>query len=274
VASVNFVTAHDGFTLADLVSYDSKHNEANLEDGRDGTDDNRSWNCGTEGQTDDPGITALRHRQVRNFLTTLFLSQGIPMLVAGDEMYRTQQGNNNAYCQDNEISWVHWPGAPGDTDQALLEFTRRVIRLRRDHPVFRRRQYFQGMSIRHGRDSLGDIAWFTPAGEEMTEEDWEAGFAKSLTVFLNGEAITEPDRRGEPIRDDSFLLLFNASEQDLDFTVPPARYGQVWQHLLDTGLLDTGLEAGAAGGSGTGSAVKPGDLLEVRNHSIQLLYRP
>jgi glycogen operon protein len=158
VASVNFVTAHDGFTMADLVSYNNKHNEANGEDGRDGTDDNRSWNCGAEGPTDDPGIMALRQRQVRNFLTTLFLSQGIPMLLAGDEMNRTQQGNNNAYCQDNEISWVHWPGTTGDGDQALLEFTRQVIKLRRDHPVFRRRQYFQGRSIRGSRDTLGDSA--------------------------------------------------------------------------------------------------------------------
>src|SRR6516162_4394959 len=231
VASINFVTAHDGFTLADLVSYDHKHNEANGEDGRDGTDDNRSWNGGAEGPTDDPAINALRRRQVRNFLTTLFVSQGIPMLLAGDEMNRTQRGNNNAYCQDNEISWIAWPdGDADDADsegKALLEFTRQVIRLRRDHPVFRRRQYFQSRSIRGGRDALGDIAWFTPAGEEMTEDDWEAGFAKSLTVFLNGEAISEPDQRGERIRDDSFLLLFNASEQDLEFTVPPASYGPV-----------------------------------------------
>ena len=265
VASINFVTAHDGFTMADLVSYNDKHNEANGEDGRDGTDDNRSWNCGTEGPADNPGILALRRRQVRNFLTTLFLSQGIPMLLAGDEMGRTQQGNNNAYCQDNEISWVHWPDVPGDGDQALLEFTRHVIRLRRDHPVFRRRQYFQGRSIRGGRDALGDIAWFTLAGEEMTEDDWEAGSAQSLTVFLNGEAISEPDQRGERVHDGSFLLLFNASEQDLEFTVPSARYGQVWEKVLDTTAPGPAVDA---------SAVKPGDLLEVRNRSIQLLHRP
>jgi glycogen operon protein len=264
VASVNFVTAHDGFTMADLVAYNDKHNEANGEDNRDGTDDNRSWNCGAEGPTGDPGITALRQRQVRNFLTTLFLSQGIPMLLAGDEMNRTQQGNNNAYCQDNEISWVHWPGTAGDGDQALLEFTQQVIKLRRDHPVFRRRQYFQGRSIRGSRDTLGDIAWFTPAGEEMTEDDWEAGFAKSLTVFLNGEAISEPDQRGERVRDDSFLLLFNASEQDLEFTVPAAPYGQTWEKVLDT----VPEEAGNA------VAVKPGDPLLVRSRSIQLLRRP
>jgi glycogen operon protein len=265
VASVNFVTAHDGFTLADLVSYNEKHNEANGEDNRDGTDDNRSWNCGAEGPTGDPAITALRQRQVRNFLTTLFCSQGIPMLVAGDEMNRTQRGNNNAYCQDNEISWLHWPEAPGGPDEALGEFTRRLIRLRRDHPVFRRRQYFQGRSIRGAHDALGDIAWFTPAGEEMTEEDWDAGFTKSLTVFLNGEAISEPDQRGGRVRDDSFLLLFNASEQDLEFTVPPARYGQAWDKELDTAAPEEPASA---------AAVKPGDPLEVRNHSIQLLRRP
>jgi glycogen operon protein len=269
VASVNFVTAHDGFTLADLVSYDHKHNEANGEDGRDGTDDNRSWNCGTEGATADPAITALRRRQVRNFLTTLFLSQGIPMLLSGDEMNRTQQGNNNAYCQDNEISWVHWPDAAtdqdeADQDEALFEFTRQVIALRRDHPAFRRRQYFQGRSIRGGKDAPGDIAWFTLAGEEMTEDDWEAGFAKSLTVFLNGEAISEPDQRGERVRDDSFLLLFNASEQDLEFTVPAARYGQAWEKELDTAAPEE---------PGTAAAAKPGDLIEVRNHSVQVLRR-
>jgi isoamylase len=269
VASVNFVTAHDGFTLADLVSYDHKHNEANGEDGRDGTDDNRSWNCGTEGATADPAITALRRRQVRNFLTTLFLSQGIPMLLSGDEMNRTQQGNNNAYCQDNEISWVHWPDAAtdqdeADQDEALFEFTRQVIALRRDHPAFRRRQYFQGRSIRGGKDAPGDIAWFTLAGEEMTEDDWEAGFAKSLTVFLNGEAISEPDQRGERVRDDSFLLLFNASEQDLEFTVPAARYGQAWEKELDTAAREE---------PGTAAAAKPGDLIEVRNHSVQVLRR-
>jgi len=278
VASVNFVTCHDGFTVADLVSYNTKHNEANREDGRDGTDDNRSWNCGTEGPTDDPGITALRRRQVRNFLTTLFLSQGIPMLLAGDEMGRTQQGNNNAYNQDNEISWVAWPPAeagpspraespaemPNGADQALLEFARRLIRFRADHPAFRRRQYFQGRSIRGG-DPLGDIAWFTPAGEEMTEEDWEAGFAKSLTVFLNGEAISEPDQRGERIRDDTFLLLFNASELVLKFTVPPAPYGQAWETVLDTAAPLERFEDVAA--------TKAGGLVEVRDHSVQVLRR-
>jgi len=185
------------------------------------------------------------------------------MLLAGDEMHRTQQGNNNAYCQDNEISWSHWPDVPEGRDEELLQFTRRLIRLRRDHPVFRRRKYLQGGLIQGGDNALGDIAWFTPAGEEMTKDDWEAGFAKSLTVFLNGEAITEPDQRGERIRDDSFLLLFNASEQDLEFAVPSARYGQAWEKELDT----------AAPGSANAAAIKPGDMLKVRNRSIQVLRR-
>jgi glycogen operon protein len=274
VASVNFVTAHDGFTLADLVSYNDKHNEANGEGNRDGSDDNRSWNCGAEGPTGDPAIVALRERQERNFLTALFLSQGVPMLLAGDEMGRTQQGNNNAYCQDNELSWVHWPpvddtpgGPPGGRGMAppLLEFTRRLIRLRAGHPVFRRRRYMQGHPVQGGACSLVDIAWFTPGGEEMTGDDWDAGFAKSLTMFLNGETISEPDQRGERITDDSFLVLVNASEQDLKFTVPPAAYGRVWQKVLDTA-------APAAGGE-EGATARAGGLVEVRDRSVQVLRR-
>ncbi len=264
VASVNFVTAHDGFTLADLVSYNHKHNEANGEDNRDGSDDNRSWNCGVEGPTDDKAVLALRSRQKRNFLTTLLLSQGVPMLVAGDEIGRTQQGNNNAYCQDNEISWVDWAIRDPD-DQDLLEFTRLLIRLRAEHPVFRRRRFFRGRPARGTRQRLNDIAWFTLTGEEMTGDDWDAGFAKSLTVFLNGRAITEPDRRGGRMADESFLLLFNASEQDLDFTIPPRRYGQRWAMMLDTALPVIEL--------GNDSAAKPGDVMTVVNHSIQLLHR-
>jgi isoamylase len=264
VASVNFVTAHDGFTLTDLVSYDHKHNEANGEDNRDGSDDNRSWNCGVEGPTDDPGILALRARQKRNFLTTLLLSQGVPMLLAGDEMGRTQQGNNNAYCQDNEISWIDW-AIRSEDDQELLDYVRKLTSLRADHAVFRRRRFFRGQSIRGGRPRLGDIAWFTLAGEEMTGHDWEAGFAKSLTVFLNGRAISEPDRRGERIQDDSFLLLFNASEQDLAFTIPPRRYGQRWAKVLDTIRPTANFEHD--------TAVKPGDVVTVINHSLQVLRR-
>jgi isoamylase len=264
VASVNFVTAHDGFTLADLVSYDHKHNEANGEDNRDGSDDNRSWNCGHEGPTDDPAVLALRARQKRNFLTTLLLSQGVPMLLAGDEMGRTQQGNNNAYCQDNEISWVNW-AVHDEDDQALVDYVRTLIALRADHPVFRRRRFFSGQALRGGRQRLRDIAWFTPTGQEMTGEDWDAGFAKSLTVFLNGQAISEPDRRGERIADDSFLLLFNASEHDLVFALPPRRYGSRWTTVLDTALPRAELEGG--------STVKPGDMTTVINRSLQLLRR-
>ena len=264
VASVNFVTAHDGFTLTDLVCYDHKHNEANGEDNRDGSDDNRSWNCGHEGPTDDPAVRALRARQKRNYLTTLLLSQGVPMLLAGDEMGRTQQGNNNAYCQDTEISWVNW-AVHDDDDLALPSFVRGLIRVRADHPVFRRRRFFRGQAIRGGRQRLGDIAWFTLTGEEMIDDDWEAGFAKSLTVFLNGRAISEPDRRGERIADDSFLLLFNASEHDLAFTIPARRYGQRWAKLLDTAMPAADFEKD--------SAVKPGDTMTVINRSIQVLHR-
>jgi isoamylase len=263
VASVNFVTAHDGFTLADLVSYNHKHNEANGEDNRDGSDDNRSWNCGVEGPTDDPAILALRARQKRNFLTTLLLSQGVPMLLAGDEMGRTQQGNNNAYCQDNEISWVNW--AIREDDAELLDFVRALIKLRAEHPVFRRRRFFRGRANRGGRQRLSDIAWFTLAGEEMTGDDWDAGFAKSLTVFLNGRAISEADRRGGRILDDSFLLLSNASEQDLVFTIPPRRYGQRWARALDTAWPAADFEHD--------TAVKPGDVITVINHSLQVLCR-
>ncbi|WP_020573608.1 glycogen debranching protein GlgX [Actinopolymorpha alba] len=226
-ASINFITAHDGFTLRDLVSYNTKHNEPNGENNADGTSDNRSWNAGVEGLTDEPTIIALRDRQRRNFLATLFLSQGVPMILHGDELGRTQHGNNNAYSQDNEISWVDWAAADSD----LLAFTRSVSQLRAEHPVFRRRRFFDGL----GRgDKLGDVAWLKPDGMDMTGRDWTAGFAKSLTVFLNGEAIKEPGRQGERILDDSFLLLFNASEDDLEFTIPPEKYGSAWEPVLDT----------------------------------------
>ncbi|GAA2415931.1 glycogen debranching protein GlgX [Actinomadura vinacea] len=228
-ASINFVTCHDGFTLHDLVSYDDKHNEANDEGNRDGTDDNRSWNCGHEGPTDDAGIRTLRARQRRNFLATLFLSQGVPMLSHGDEFGRTQRGNNNAYCQDNELAWVRWdPGADAAGD---LEFVRILSRLRRDHPIFRRRRFFTGGAA--GAEPA-DIAWLTPAGEPMTDHDWHAGFAKSLGVFLNGDAISEPDRRGRPIEDDSFLLLFNAHSEPVEFVLPGPEYGERWEFTLDT----------------------------------------
>ncbi|WP_327087093.1 glycogen debranching protein GlgX [Nonomuraea sp. NBC_01738] len=227
-ASINFVTCHDGFTLQDLVSYDGKHNEANGEGNRDGTDDNRSWNCGAEGPAGE-SIEALREQQKRNFLATLFLSQGVPMISHGDELGRTQLGNNNAYCQDNELSWVDW----SDVRERwlLLEFTQQLAALRKRHPVFRRRRFFYGKQLR----GQSDIAWLTPAGGEMTDADWNVGYAKSLAVFLNGEAITEPDRRGRPIVDSSFLLLFNAHHDTIRFTIPKD-YGEMWQTEIDTAM--------------------------------------
>jgi isoamylase len=232
-ASINFVTAHDGFTLRDLVSYNDKHNLANGEDNRDGESHNRSWNCGAEGETDDPAVLALRARQQRNFIATLFMSQGVPMLLHGDEIGRSQRGNNNAYCQDNEISWVDWAGI--DTD--LLAFTRSAAQLRAEHATFRRRRFFAG---RGQDDALGDIAWFTPAATHMTDDDWTVGFAKSVAVFLNGAAITEPGSRGERVTDDSFYLMFNAHHGKLDFTLPPEEYGEAWEAVLDTAEPDVG----------------------------------
>jgi isoamylase len=229
-ASINFITAHDGFTLRDLVSYNGKHNEANGDGDGGGENENRSWNCGAEGPTDDPEVNALRARQQRNFLATLFLSQGIPMLLGGDEMGRTQGGNNNAYCQDNEISWFDWE----HVDEDLLEFTTRLIAFRRAHPVFRRRRWFQGKPI-HG-EGVRDIGWFRPDGELMGDEDWRSGFAKSLGVFLNGDAIPSLDERGDPVRDDSFYVLFNAHHEPAPFRLPArAQWGSRWRKVLDTG---------------------------------------
>ncbi|WP_137873350.1 glycogen debranching protein GlgX [Rhodococcus sp. Q] len=230
-ASINFVTAHDGFTLADLVSYNEKHNMANGEDNRDGESHNRSWNCGVEGPTDDPEILALRARQRRNILATLLLSQGTPMLAHGDEMGRTQSGNNNVYCQDSPLSWMDWTLAQTNSD--LLEFTRRVVALRAAHPVFRRRRFFDGRQVTAG-ESARDILWLTPAGTEMTESDWGSGFARSLAALLNGDAIREPNHRGEPVRDDSFLLCFNAHDEGIEFTVPDVAAGSHWEVVLDT----------------------------------------
>ncbi|GAA4421982.1 glycogen debranching protein GlgX [Actinokineospora soli] len=230
-ASINFVTAHDGFTLNDLVSYNDKHNEANGEDNRDGHSDNRSWNCGAEGPTDDEKINDLRGRQRRNMIATVVLSQGVPMLLHGDEIGRTQDGNNNAYCQDNELSWVDWSLAEANAD--LLEFTSRVIALRHAHPVFRRRRFFAGRPIRRG-DELRDIAWFTPSGREMTDEDWESGFGRCIVTFLNGEGIPDMDQRGERVTDDSFLLCFNAHHEDIESTIPDGEYGAEWEVVVDT----------------------------------------
>jgi isoamylase len=228
-ASINFVTAHDGFTLHDLVSYNEKHNEANYEDNRDGESHNRSWSCGVEGATEDLEVCALRARQKRNFLTTLFLSQGIPMLLAGDEIGHTQGGNNNAYCQDNEISWLDWEGA----DRELLDFTAELIHFRRGHPVFRRRRWFLGAAIR-GCDAR-DIVWMRPDGEEMSEEDWHDPAGRALGVFLNGQGIGSPDERGEKVVDDSFYLMLNAGGEALTFRMPDRpHWGQSWGRALDT----------------------------------------
>jgi glycogen operon protein len=230
-ASINFVTAHDGFTLRDLVSYNDKHNEANLDNNTDGESNNRSWNCGVEGETDDPGVLALRGRQRRNFLATLFLSQGVPMLLHGDEIGRTQRGNNNGYCQDNELTWMDWTAVDAD----LLEFTRRVSALRHEHPVFRRRRFFDGRPVRRrGQDTLPDIQWFAPDGTEMTEEDWESGFGRSIAVYLNGGGIPSTDARGERVTDDSFYLCFSAHDEPIEFTVPGPEYAQSWQVEIDT----------------------------------------
>ncbi|HEY3737563.1 MAG TPA: glycogen debranching protein GlgX, partial [Jatrophihabitans sp.] len=231
VASINFVTAHDGFTLLDLVSYDAKHNEANKDNNTDGENHNRSWNCGVEGPTDDPEIVELRARQRRNLLATLLLSQGVPMLSHGDELGRTQQGNNNSYCQDSKLSWIDW----SSVDDDLLAFTRRVVALRREHPVFRRRRFFDGRPVsRRGRRGLPDIAWFTPDGREMSEADWESGFGRAISVYLYGLGIPTTDVRGQRVVDDSFLLCFSAHDEPIDFRMPSGEYARTWEVVLDT----------------------------------------
>jgi isoamylase len=262
-ASINFVTAHDGFTLRDLVSYNEKHNEANGEDNRDGTDDNRSWNCGVEGETDDPEVLGLRARQTRNFIATLMLSQGVPMLGHGDELGRTQRGNNNAYCQDNEVSWIDWRLT--DEQRELMDFTRYVIGLRAAHPVLRRRRFFQGGTATRDDQPLPDLVWLLPDGREMSEEDWQRSDAHSVAVFLNGDAIAEPDGQGRPVVDDSFLLLLNGYWEPVGFRLPGPVYGERWTCLLDT-TEPTGLS--------DEPEYKPGDVLRVASRSLVLLTRP
>ena len=257
VASVNFVTCHDGFTLADLVSYDHKHNEANGEQNRDGSDDNRSWNCGTEGPSDDRQILTLRDRQMRNFLVTLFFSQGIPMLLAGDELGRTQHGNNNSYCQDNELSWVDWDAAAKHTD--LIDFVAALSALRKAHPVFRRRKFFSGRAG-GSTDGQRDILWLTPSGQEMTGSDWNESFARSLAVCVNGGAITEPGPRGERITDADFILMLNAHSDPVTFRIPPevGAAGVSWQIVVNTGSPMALAVTGNGGGSGVVSAAGAG----------------
>ena len=271
-ASINFLTAHDGFTLRDLVSYNEKHNEANGEDNRDGESHNRSWNCGAEGPTDDPAINAIRRRQERNFLATMFLSQGVPMLLGGDELGRTQQGNNNAYCQDNELSWFDWTSA----DTELLAFTRRLAELRRRHPAFRRRGWFQGKPIRHGGSRSGgtanpgsgalpDIAWFSPDGTEMTDDHWASDLSRSLQVYLDGHGFTVPDERGEPIVDDTFLIIFHAAPEDCEITLPEPKWGKTWRRVMDT---DRGFSP-----EDDGEKLEGGSKIQVLARSLWLLRR-
>jgi isoamylase len=239
VASINFVTAHDGFTLLDLVSYNEKHNDANGEDNNDGESNNQSWNCGLEGPTDDPEINALRARQQRNFLATTLLSQGVPMICHGDELGRTQGGNNNGFCQDNEITWVHWDKADAD----LVEFTRSVSALRAAHPVFRRRRFFTGLPVRRrGSEGQLDISWFRPDGSEMTDDDWGSGFGKSVAVYLNGLGIPDLDARGQRVTDDSFFLCFNAHHEPIEFTLPPQEFGQAWMPVVDSAVATANVE--------------------------------
>jgi isoamylase len=253
-ASINFITAHDGFTLNDLVSYNEKHNEANGEDNNDGESHNRSWNCGAEGPTDDVEIIKLRNKQKRNLLATMFLSQGVPMLVAGDEFGRTQQGNNNAYCQDNEISWLNW----AEADHNLLAFTQKVIQLRKEHPVFRRRKWFQGQPVK-GK-GLEDITWFLPEGTEMEDENWNHDFARSLGVFLNGHGLHHVGPKGEKIIDDNFYVIFNAHHEPLEYIIPEKLSDKHWEKILDTSEEES-----------TEQTLAPGECILVQGRSVVLL---
>jgi glycogen operon protein len=257
-ASINFITAHDGFTLRDLVSYNEKHNEANGEENNDGENHNRSWNCGEEGISENVEILKLRKQQQRNLLTTLFLSQGVPMLLAGDEIGRTQRGNNNAYCQDNEISWVNWK----DADTELLEFTKKLIELRRTHSVFSRRRWFQGQPVK-GR-GLHDIAWFLPEGTEMTDEAWSHDLAKSLGIYLNGQDSQLPGPKGERIIDDNFYLIFNAHHEGVEYVLPPIKYGARWTEYLNT----------FTGKIGNGKSYDAASSIHVEGRSVLILIQP
>jgi isoamylase len=255
-ASINFITAHDGFTLNDLVSYNEKYNIANGEDNNDGESHNRSWNCGAEGLTNDAAVHALRKKQKRNFLTTLFLSQGVPMLLAGDELSHSQGGNNNAYCQDNEISWLQWPKA----DHELLQYTQKLISFYKAHPAFSRKRWFKGRPIKGV--GLEDIAWFQPSGDEMTDENWNEDHAKALAVYLNGKGLRMTGPKGEPVVDDSFFVIFNASHLDLEYMLPPERFASHWRKVIDTtsGVVHTDEEV-----------LGSGQLLKVSERSVVVL---
>ncbi|MDO5025673.1 MAG: glycogen debranching protein GlgX [Trueperella sp.] len=259
-ASINFVTAHDGFTMRDLVSYNERHNEANGENNADGESHNRSWNCGAEGPTDDPEIRALRQRQVRNFFTTLLTSQGVPMISHGDELGRTQQGNNNTYCQDNELSWVNWELSTVQTE--LRDFVKSLVELRTAHPVFRRRRFFQGAAGRGGQSTRGDIEWLRNDANPMEDADWNTWYAQAVLVFLNGARIAEPDSRGNPVIDDDFLLAFNASPDDLDFVIPPANSDSAWETVINT------FDPTAVDG-----VWHSGDTFQVPSRSVRILRR-
>jgi glycogen operon protein len=256
-ASINFVTAHDGFTLNDLVSYNEKHNEANGEENRDGESHNNSWNCGVEGPTDDPKVLKLRARQRRNLMATLLLSQGVPMILAGDERARTQGGNNNAYCQDNEIGWIDW--YLDDAGREMLEFTRRILRIRKEHPMLRRRRFFQGRRI-HGTD-IFDIVWLRPDGHEMSDDEWSDGLVRCIGVMLNGQAMYEWDERGQRVYDDVLLLLLNAYHDEIPFALP-----QGVQHLHWEVLVDTTYASGSAR-----PALRAGDIYPLQGRSLALL---
>jgi glycogen operon protein len=256
------VTAHDGFTLRDLVSYNEKHNEPNQDENRDGENHNRSWNCGVEGPTDDPQVRELRVRQIRNLLTTLLLSQGVPMLLAGDECARTQHGNNNAYCQDNELTWHDWE--LNTEDQDLLTFTRELIKLRRNHRVFRRHNFFQDRSIRGG--GVRDIVWLDPNGSEMTDLQWRESFARTLGVFLSGRALNERNERGQIVIDSDFLLLVNAHHEQVEFDIPPQPADARWKLRLDT--------ADPAGFDIATRTLRPGDTYVVRGRALALFEYP
>ncbi|MDP9026880.1 MAG: glycogen debranching protein GlgX, partial [Actinomycetota bacterium] len=257
VASINFVTAHDGFTLRDLVSYNDKHNDANGEDGKDGTDDNRSWNCGVEGPSDDPAIVTLRGRQERNFLATLLLSQGVPMMLHGDELGRTQDGNNNGYAQDSALTWVHWDRA----DQGLIEFTAAIARLRREHPTFRRARFFDGRPIvRAQGEQLPDVEWVKPDSTPMTPADWESGFGRTIGMWLNGQGIHGVDARGERVIDVCFLVYYSAHDEPVELTLPDSDHGASWDVIVDT-----------AGDHVDGATLPAGATCSVNAHTFLVL---